>query len=468
MSREKKFDIAVVGAGPGGYVAAIKAAQKGKKVALIEKKDVGGVCLNVGCIPSKSLLSHSALLKKIQRADKYGIKVEKVSYDYSTIHAHKEQVVQKLRSNLIGLIKSNGIVTFKGRAKFETPKKLKILGEDNLWIHAENIIIATGSEPIDIPAFPCDHQNILNSTSALDLKKLPQSIAIIGGGYIGCEFASLFADFGVKVTIIESLPTIVQGQEKQIATALTTAFKKSGMEIKSNCTVQSIERKNTGVTLTLNGGEKLDVEKVLVSVGRKLNTGELGLEKIGIKEEENGAIAVNNRMETSIKGVYAIGDITAVAMLAHVASHQGIVAATNASGFEAHIHYHAIPSVIFTHPEIASVGLTSEQAQKKGIDFSVGTYPFQALGKSMAALETQGFVQILSQKKTGEILGAHVIGDEASTLIAEMALAKHNELTLDCIMDTIHAHPTLSEAWLEAAFIAKGTPLHFPPKMKRK
>lgn len=467
MAEKQKFDVAVIGAGPGGYVAAIKAAQMGKKVALIEKNDLGGTCLNVGCIPSKALLSNASLFKKFKEAEAYGIKAEKLSFDFSKMKARKDQVVSKIRTSLGGLIKSNGITIFKGEAKFESPKDLKVLGENSAWIHADKIIIATGSEPIDIPAFPCDHERILNSTSALELSELPQSIAIIGGGYIGCEFASLYAEFGVKVIIIEALPSIVQTQGKEISAALTAAFHKSGIEIKTHTAVESIEKKGNGLVIHVSGGEKIAVEKAIVAVGRRLNSKGLGLEKAGLSEGPKGKIEVNEKMETAVPGIYAIGDITAIAMLAHVASHQGIVAAANACGQEAYIHYHAIPAVIFTHPEIASVGLTAEQAKEKGLNFSVGTFPFQALGKSIATMETEGFAQVIADKKTGEILGAHVVGHEASALISEMALAINNELTLDCVIDTIHAHPTVPEAWLEAALLANETPIHFPPKIKK-
>ncbi|NGX50301.1 MAG: Dihydrolipoyl dehydrogenase [Chlamydiae bacterium] len=464
MSEKQNFDLAVIGAGPGGYVAAIKAAQLGKKVALIEKNYLGGTCLNVGCIPSKALLSNAAILKKMKKAEEYGISVDKISFDYSKMSRRKDQVVEKIRKSLGGLIRSNKITIFMGTAKFESPKELKVLGEDNGWIHAEKIIIATGSHPIDIPAFPCDHKRILNSTSALELKELPKSIAIIGGGYIGCEFASLFAELGVKVTIIEALPAIVQAQGREISLALTSAFKKAAIEIRVGISVESIEERGSGLSVNLSGGEKIEVERALVAVGRGLSSEGLCLEKAGLKVGPKGAIEVNEKMETHVPGIYAIGDITAISMLAHVASHQGLVAAANAAGHEAVIDYHAIPSVIFTHPEIASVGLTAEMAEERGIDFTVGTFPFQALGKSIATIETEGFAQVLADRKTGEIIGAHVVGHDASSLIAEMSLAINNELTLDCIIDTIHAHPTVPEAWLEAALLANGTPIHFPPK----
>lgn len=466
MTGKQKFDLAVIGAGPGGYVAAIKAAQMGKKVALIEKEYLGGTCLNVGCIPSKSLLSNASIFNKIKHAEDFGIKAENVTFDYGKMKERKDQVVSKIRGSLGGLLKSNGITIFQGMAQFQSPKELKVKGEDNALIHAEKIVIATGSEPIDIPAFPCDHDKILNSTSALELTKLPKSMAIIGGGYIGCEVASLFAEFGVKVTIVEALPAIVAAQGKTISDALTAAFTKRGIELKTNTAVEKVEKKGSGLVVHFKGGDSIEVEKAIVSVGRRLNSEGLGLEKAGLKPGPKGAIEVNDKMETHVPGIYAIGDITAIAMLAHVASHQGIVAAANACGQEAHLHYNAIPAVIFTHPEIAMVGLTAEEAKEKGLNIRVGTFPFQALGKSIATNETDGFAQVISDQNTGEIYGAQVVGHEASSMIAEMALAINNELTLDCVTDTIHAHPTIPEAWLEASLLANETPIHFPPKIK--
>jgi dihydrolipoamide dehydrogenase len=466
MTSKQTFDIAVIGAGPGGYVAAIKGAQLGKKIALIEKEYLGGTCLNVGCIPSKTLLSNAGIYHNIKQAEHFGIHVDQVSFDYKKMKERKDHVVSKIRGSLGGLLKSNGITIFQGTAQFESPKELKIKGTDNALIQADKIIIATGSEPIDIPAFPWDHQRILNSTSALELTTLPKTMAIIGGGYIGCEFASLFAEFGVKVTIVEALPMIIQAQGKTLSEALHSAFTKRGIEIKTNTAVENIDDTGDGLLIHFRGGDTLSVEKAIVSVGRRLNSEGLHLEKGGLKPGEKGAIAVNERMETEVPGIYAIGDITGIAMLAHVASHQGIVAAANACGQEAHLHYHAIPAVIFTHPEIAMVGMTAEEAKEKGLNITIGTFPFQALGKSVATNETDGFAQVISDKKTGEIYGAQVVGHEASAMIAEMALAINNELTLECVMDTIHAHPTIPEAWLEASLLANETPIHFPPKIK--
>lgn len=464
----KKFDVVVIGAGPGGYVAAIKVAQSGRSVALVEKKDLGGCCLNVGCIPTKTLLANAQVLHKIHMAEEYGIITGPVVFDFLKMKTRKDQVVEKIRKSLGGLLASNQIQILRGTAEFLSPTSLKVSGPDNCLVDFEKAIIATGSEPMEVRAFPCDHERILNSTSILELTKLPKSLAIIGGGYIGCEFATLYAEFGVKVTILEALPTILAAQGKTVADALTASFKKKGIEIQTGVFVEGIERTSDGVSIRLKDHTPIEAELALVSVGRKIHSDGLGLEKAGVVVGEKGAIQVNERMETSVPGIYAIGDVTGQFLLAHVASHQGIVAASNILGHEMRMHYNAVPAVIFTQPEIATVGMTLEQALAAGYPATAGRFPFQALGKSIASIDTEGFAEVISDKKTGQILGAQVIGHEASTLIAEMALAIQNELTLDCVAETIHAHPTVAEAWLEAALIANETPIHFPPKRKLK
>ena len=467
MSERKRHDIAVIGSGPGGYVAAIRAAQIGKSVALIEKDLLGGCCLNVGCIPTKTLLSNAAVLHQIKRAKEFGITTGPVSFHYDQMKKRKDQVIAKMRSGLEGLIRSNKIVVYRGAASFESPKCLKIVGQDNLYIDAEKIMIATGSVPLDVKPFPCDHERILNSTSILELTEAPKSLAIIGGGYIGCEFASLFAELGTKVTILEALPTILTAQGSQIAEFMTKAFAKGGIEIQTNVMVKGIERHKSGVRISLGEEKTVDAERALVAVGRRVYTEGLGLEKAGLRTGDKGFIETDSHMETEVRGLYAIGDVTGKWMLAHVASHQGIVAANNACGIETEIHYDAVPAVVFTSPEIATVGMTLEQAQKAGFDAIASSFPFLALGKAQASMDTEGFAQIISVRKTGQILGAAAIGHEASNLIGEMALAIQNELTLESVIETIHAHPTIAEAWHEAALIAKETPINFPPKIKR-
>ena len=466
MERQN-FDLVVIGAGPGGYVAAIKAAQEGFRVCLIEKGLLGGSCLNVGCIPTKTLLANAQVMHKIAHAAEYGITTGPVTFDYGKMKLRKDGVIDKIRKSLEGLLLSNGMVIMHGTAEFLSPREIKVKGEQNVIIHAEKTIIATGSEPLDIPAFPCDHKRVLNSTSILELTSLPKTLAIVGGGYIGCEFASLFCDLGVKVIILEALPSIVMMQGNAVAESLTRAFVKKGIEIQTNVMVEGIDHHPAGLSVRLKDKAPVPCDMALVSIGRKIISSGLGLEKAGVAVSDKGAILVNDKMETNVPDIYAIGDVTGKYMLAHVASHQGVIAASNAIGQTAKMHYNAVPAVIFTNPEIATVGMTLEQAQEAGIDAAVGKFPFQALGKSIAAIETEGFAQIIVDRKTGQILGAQVIGHEASTLIAEMGLAIANELTVDCVMDTVHAHPTVAEVWLEAALLANDTPIHFPPKVKK-
>lgn len=467
MTEKKYYDVIVIGAGPGGYVAAIKASQAGKKVALIEKGDLGGTCLNVGCIPTKTLISNAQVLNSIHHAEDYGIYIGGITIDYAKMKERKDGVVTKIRKNLEGLIQSNGIEILRGHASFISPSELKVKGMNNLIVKGEKMIIASGSEPVDVPAFPCDHVKIFNSTSILEMTTLPKTLVIIGGGYIGCEFASLYAELGVKVIVLEALPALVATQGKAISDALTSAFKKKGIDVQTGVMVEGIDRAQEGVAIRLKDKAAISADAVLVAIGRKVVSKEMGLETAGVMTTDRGTIIVNEKMETNVPGIYAIGDVTGQVMLAHVASHQGIVAAVNATGGAAAMHYDAIPAVIFTLPEIATVGMTLEQATEKGYNAAVGKFPFQALGKSIASMETEGFAQVIVDQKTGQILGAQVVGHDAASLIAEVALAITNELTVDCIAETIHAHPTLPEAWLEAALLAQNAPIHFPPKMRR-
>jgi dihydrolipoamide dehydrogenase len=460
----KIFDIAVIGAGPGGYVAAIKAAQLGKTVALIEKDALGGTCLNVGCIPTKTLITSADVHSQIRRASDFGIFVGEVRIAYDQMKKRKDTVVANIKSGLTSLIKANKITVFQGEAQFESVHDLKIIGKDPARIRAEKIVIATGSVPIDVKAFPCDHERILNSTSILELTQLPKSLCVVGGGYIGCEFASLFAELGVKVTIVEALPSILALQGKTVSDYMTKTFTSKGIELKTNVLVKTIANENNQTVITFADGNTLAAEMTLVSIGRRPYTEGLGLEKAGLKTNERGFLVVNDKMETEVRGIYAIGDVTGKAMLAHVASHQGITAAMNACGQTSHVHYNAVPAVIFTHPEVASVGLTQEEAAQKGLSVNIGTFPFQAIGKAVSSGEVKGFSQIVADKKTGQILGATIIGHDAANLIAEMALAIQNEIPLESVLETIHAHPTMAEIWHETAAMTLGMPIHMPPK----
>lgn len=464
---KKKFDIAVLGGGPGGYPAAIKAAQSGKSVALIEAKDLGGTCLNRGCIPSKALIADAEVYQSAKTGEKRGILKGSAAYDYAKMAEHKNEVVSRLRKGVEGLVSANKITLFKGFGKFVSPKEIKVSGADNCIIEADSIIIATGSEPRSIPAFPFDYKKIHDSTSLLALESLPKSIVIIGGGVIGCEFASLYAGLDLTVTIVEMMPRLIPMEDEKVSAELTKAFQKKGIKVHTSAQVAKVESAKNGVTVHVNGKEAITADIVLVSVGRSLNTRDIGLEKAGVVVNDNGSITVDEKMETNVSGIYAIGDIASKWLLAHVATHQGLVAAANATGQHARMDYRAIPSVIFTHPEVATVGLSLEAAIKEGYPAIIGSFPFQALGRSLATSQSEGFAQIVLDKKTGQILGAQVVGHDASTLIAEMTVAIANELTIECIADTIHAHPTVSEAWLEAALVGMGIPLHWPPKTKK-
>lgn len=461
------FDVVVIGAGPGGYVAAIKAAQLGSRVALVEANYLGGTCLNVGCIPSKALIAGAAMLRQIKKAESFGIHVENVSFNYKVMKERKDEVVSKIRNSLKQLILNNKIEIIEGFGKLADSTHVKVQTKEGFrLLQASKIILATGSKPKIFPPFTIDGNLVHDSSTILDIEKLPKSLAIIGGGYIGCEFASMFDELGVKVILIEAMDRIIALECIQSSQKLDESFRARGIEIHTNSKV--IEQTlDVGVTLKLDNGTLIDADMALVAVGRDLLTQDIGLETAGVYVNEKGAIPVNDRLQTNLDHIYAIGDITAKWMLAHTASHQGIVAASNACAKLCTIDYSAVPAVIFTDPEIASVGLTLEQAQKAGLDAKLGQFPFQALGKSQATLDADGFAQVVVDVKTGRILGAQVVGHEAGVLIGQMALAIQNELTLECVAETIHAHPTLSEAWLEATLMAADMPLHLSPRKRR-
>ncbi len=464
MSIPKLFDVIVIGGGPGGYPAAIKAAQHGASVALIEETNLGGTCLNRGCIPSKTLIAGAEVLRQVTHAERFGITLQNVGVNFQKMKERKDDIVFKIRRSLEGLIQANQIVVFKGRGKLISSQQVKVQGESSAILEGKKIIIATGSEPKQIPSLPFDYTRIHDSTSFLNVETLPTSLIIIGGGVIGCEFASLYATLGVNVTILEALPRILSTECESVSTFMKKSLENQGIKIITKAIVEKIQNTGKEVLVSLEGGKALRADIALVAIGRKLNTDNIGLEQAGVYSNERGMIPTNERMETNIPGIYAVGDITGKWMLAHVATHQGIIAASNATGQETTIHYNAIPSVIFTYPEVGSCGLTLKQALDTGYQATLHAFPFQALGKSQATAHTEGFAQLVVDKKTGQVLGAQVIGQEAATLISEMSIVIANELTVDCIAETIHAHPTIAEAWMEAAQLAMGAPLHLPPK----
>ena len=461
------FDCVVIGAGPGGYVAAITAAQAGLKTALIEEREAGGTCLNRGCIPSKALLSAAEIVNQIRHANQFGIHVDNFSIDYPAMVQRKDSVVRSIRDGLNGLIRSNKITVFSGRGSLISSTEVKVLGETPSVIKARSIILATGSEPRAFPGIPFSPSSprILCSTGVLNLKELPQKLAIIGGGVIGCEFASLFHTLGSKVTVIEASQQILALNNPDISKTMLDKFSRQGLRFILGASVSAIQDMGDRVRITLNGNDE-EYDYVLVSIGRRLNTENIGLDKAGVICDERGVIPTDATMRANIPNIYAIGDITGQWQLAHVASHQGIVAARNIAGHRDVIDYSAVPSVIFTFPEVATVGLSPSVAQQQGIPVKITKFPFRAIGKAVAMGEADGFAAIISHETSQQILGAYVIGPHASSLISEITLAVRNELTLPCIYETIHAHPTLAEIWAESALLAVDTPLHMPPTKK--
>lgn len=461
------FDCVVIGAGPGGYVAAITAAQAGLKTALIEEREAGGTCLNRGCIPSKALLSAAEIVNQIRHANQFGIHVDNFSIDYPAMVQRKDSVVRSIRDGLNGLIRSNKITVFSGRGSLISSTEVKVLGETPSVIKARSIILATGSEPRAFPGIPFSPSSprILCSTGVLNLKELPQKLAIIGGGVIGCEFASLFHTLGSKVSVIEASQQILALNNPDISKTMLDKFSRQGLRFILGASVSNIQDMGDRVRITINGNDE-EYDYVLVSIGRRLNTENIGLDKAGVICDERGVIPTDSTMRTNIPNIYAIGDITGQWQLAHVASHQGIVAARNIAGHRDEIDYSAVPSVIFTFPEVATVGLSPSAAQQQGIPVKITKFPFRAIGKAVAMGEADGFAAIISHETSQQILGAYVIGPHASSLISEITLAVRNELTLPCIYETIHAHPTLAEIWAESALLAVDTPLHMPPTKK--
>lgn len=454
--------VVVIGSGPGGYPAAITAARCGYQVTIIEKDALGGTCLNRGCIPSKALLARAKAYHMVQTAEALGIKVEGCSFDYGVMSSQKDDVVQKIQSSLKGLLASHQVKIVQGNAKFSSSHELKVEHGGNYEsIAFDHAIVATGSEPSTFGDLKPDHENILDSTSFLNLTQLPKSMVIIGGGYIGCEFASLASTLGTKVTIVEALDGIVAAQGKEISEYLTGAFKAKGIEILTGQKVLSLS-KDSGVTVALENGSTLQAEQCVLSLGRRSYTAGLNLEAIGIATDSRGAIIVDEHCRTVHDHILAVGDVTGQSMLAHYATHQGILAAESLQTGTITKSLDTVPAVIFTDPEIAMVGQTKAQAESEHNAKTV-RYPFNILGKSIASNHTEGYVELYYDGQTKQIFGGHVIGENASNLIAEISLAIQNELTLESIHETIHAHPTESEAWLEASLIGDEIPIHYPP-----
>jgi len=459
--------VIIIGGGPAGYVGALKAARLGAEVIVVEDTEVGGTCLNRGCIPTKTLIASSEILHKVRNSADYGIDLNgTVSPNIQKIIERKNKVVSTQVKGIRSLFKSWGVNIIEGKGILLSPERVEVEKRDGTRevINADRIIIATGSRPAQIPTFPFDGERILSSDDALNIKEIPKSLLIVGAGVIGCEFACIFSELGTDVTIVEMLPRAVSTEDFEISELLERELKKKKIKLLTGVSVNRVEGSKDGMHAYLSDGKEIMTEKILVSIGRALNSEGIGLEAVGIQRGSRGEIVVNDRMETNISGIYAAGDVTGGILLAHVASKEGIVAAINACGGEAKIDYSVIPAAIFTSPEIASVGLREHQASERGMKIRTGHFQFRALGKAHAMGEITGFVKIIADAENDRILGAHIIGPHASDLIHEIAVAIKAGLRVKDIADTIHAHPTLSEGIMEASEDVHGGAIHVPKR----
>ena len=461
----QKTEAVVIGAGPGGYVAAIRLGQLGKETTLIEKDQLGGVCLNIGCIPSKALIRVAKLKKRIEAAKQIGLEVSGLKVDFPKVQAWKQSVVSKLTSGVEYLCKENNVKIIKGVGTFKGPTQLEVktaTGAES--IETENVVIAAGSRYYDLPAFRFDGSRMISSTEVLSLQEVPKNLVIIGGGVTGLEMGTMYAQLGSKVTIIEMLEQLLPGTDIDLVKVVERSVRKLGIDyhVKS----KAKEFRSGKVYAELEDGKEAayDADKVLVTVGRRPNSDQIGLETTGVKMDSHGFIQVDKKMQTNVPGIYAIGDIVGPPMLAHKASKEGIVAAEVIAGMNSEADFRAIAGVIFTDPEIATVGLTEVQAKEKGYDPIVGKFPFTALGRALLAGETEGFVKIVADKSSDVVLGVHIVGAEASDMISEGALAIEMGATLEDIGFTVHPHPTLPESIMEASEAAKGKAIHILQK----
>ncbi|MFH0945339.1 MAG: dihydrolipoyl dehydrogenase [Planctomycetota bacterium] len=461
---ERSVQTLVIGAGPGGYVAAIRAAQMGRKVTVVERGELGGVCLNVGCIPSKALIHAGTLFDQMQHAAAFGITAENVRIDLNKLIDWKQTVVERLTGGVGSLLKANGVEVIKGEASFDSARGMTVKGEKGTErLLFEDCIVATGSAPIELPEFKVDGKRVLGSTEALALRKLPGHVVVLGGGYIGLEIGTYFRKLGSEVTVVELTGTLLPGIEPECVRVVARNLKKRKVTVLTDTRAVSMADGKTGVEVLVEGKkgpQTLHCDMVLSTVGRRPSARGLALERAGVELDRAGFVPVDQQQKTGVPGIYAIGDLAGQPMLAHKASHEGIVAAEVAAGMKSARDYKCVPAVVFTDPEIASVGLTEEQARDQGADIVVGKFPFAASGRALSLNATDGFSKLVAEKGSGLVLGAHIVGPEASELIAEMGLAIEMGATLEDIALTVHAHPTLPETIMEAAEAAMGKAIH--------
>ncbi len=459
-----RYDLAVLGAGPGGYVAAIRAAQLGMKTVVVERDRLGGICLNWGCIPTKALLRSAEMLNHFRKAGEFGLVAENVSFDFPKVIKRSRDASDRLVRGVEYLFRKNKIDRIEGTGRIAGKGKLEVQTKEGAQlVEAQHVIVATGARPRAIPGIEFDGKKILTSKEAMVLQEPPESMVIIGAGAIGVEFAYFFNAFGTQVTLVEMMPQILPLEDKEAASTVARAFKKSGITIHTSTKVTGLKKTAKGVEVGIQNGDKTDTlaaSVALVAIGVQGNVEGIGLEEVGIATER-GFIKVDSFYRTNVDGFYAIGDIVGPPLLAHVASHEGIICVEAIAGQNPHpLDYDAVPSCTYCQPQVASLGLTEQQAKERGLEVRVGKFPFRANGKALALGEVDGFVKLIFDKKYGELLGAHVVGAEATEMLAELGVAKTLETTPDEIFRTIHAHPTMSEAVMEAALDVYGRSIH--------
>jgi dihydrolipoamide dehydrogenase len=462
MPDQTQLDLIVLGGGPGGYVGAIRAAQLGMKVACVEKEDaLGGTCLRVGCIPSKALLDSSELYDQIRhKSETHGIRVGDLGLDVAAMLKRKDSVVDGLTKGVAGLFKKNKIEWVRGFGRLAGTDTVEVEGSDGKrTLKAERILLATGSVPVELPFLKFDHERIIDSTGALSIPQVPEHLVVVGGGVIGLELGSVWLRLGAKVTVLEAMPTILPGMDGEIVKQADRILKKQGFQIRTGTKVTGAERKGERVTVSVEGGDPIEADYVLVSVGRRAYTEGMGFEEAGIRLER-GVIEVDEHYHTGVGRIHAIGDAIGGRMLAHKAEEEGVAAVEHMAGKGGHVNYDAVANVVYTWPEIASVGRTEEELKAAGVEYNVGKFPFMANGRAKAMGEVDGLVKVLADKRTDRLLGLHILGPRASDLIAEAALAMEFESSAEDIARSVHAHPTLPEAVKEAALAAIGRVIH--------
>ncbi len=464
-------DLVIIGGGPGGYVAAIRAAQLGVKAVIVEKDRIGGTCLNRGCIPTKAFYRNAQLVHDIKRSEEFGIKLEGMTLDMGQMLERKQQAVDRLVGGISQLLKANGVEVLEGTGKLTADKTIEVTDAAGTVtsLAAKNILIASGSTPVKPPIPGIELPGVVTSDDILNLEKIPESLVIIGGGVIGIEFAGIFNALGTQVTVVEYMPQILPSLDGDISKRLALALKKKGITLETEVQVKEILQRENGLVV-LGEGKKgelvLSGESILVSTGRAINTEGLNLEAVGIEYDKKG-IKVNESYETTVPGIYAIGDVIGGQMLAHVASEEGKAAVENMMGLKGHMNYSAVPGCVFTFPEVAAVGVSEEEVKSRGITYSSSKFLFGANGKALTMGEEEGFVKVMADD-TGKVIGVHIMGPHASDLIHEAALAIENGLTVSQVAKTIHAHPTLSEAFAEAAMGTENRAIHMVPQRPRK